>query len=75
MALLPALAAERVREPGLAALLARPTMVRTVCLIRHLDYPLSPAADALIGAIRDYLKTAELPPGCAARKRGQGLGT
>ena len=72
VALLPALAAERVREPGLAyALLARPTMVRTVCLIRHLDYPLSPAADALIGAIRDYLKTAELPPGCAraARKR------
>ena len=70
VALLPALAAERVREPGLAyALLARPTMVRTVCLIRHLDYPLSPAADALIGAIRDYLKTAELPPGCAARAR------
>ena len=60
-----------MREPGLAyALLARPTMVRTVCLIRHLDYPLSPAADALIGAIRDYLKTAELPPGCArARAR------
>ena len=77
VALLPALAAERVREPGLAyALLARPTMVRTVCLIRHLDYPLSPAADALIGAIRDYLKTAELPPGCAApQARGQGLGT
>ena len=41
VALLPALAAERVREPGLAyALLARPTMVRTVCLIRHLDYSL-----------------------------------
>ena len=59
MALLPALAAERVREPGLASLLARPTMVRTVCLIRHLDYSLSPVADALIGAIRDYLKTAE----------------
>ena len=40
VALLPALAAERVREPGLAyALLARPTMVRTVCLIRHRTIP------------------------------------
>ena len=47
-------------------------MVRTVCLIRHLDYSLSPAADALIGAIRDYLKTAELPPGCAARAQARG---
>ncbi|MNL67627.1 hypothetical protein D3C87_1922320 [compost metagenome] len=65
MALLPALAAERVREPGLAyALLARPTVVRTVCIIRHKEYPLSPASQALIRAIHDYLRTATLPAGC-----------
>jgi DNA-binding transcriptional LysR family regulator len=65
VALLPALAAQRVLEPGLAyALLARPTVVRTVCIIRHKEYPLSPAAEALIAAIRDYLRTAELPAGC-----------
>jgi hypothetical protein len=44
--------------------LARPTVVRTVCIIRHKEYPLSPAAEALIAAIRDYLRTAELPAGC-----------
>ncbi|MNV95189.1 LysR substrate binding domain protein [compost metagenome] len=65
VALLPALAAERVREPGLAyALLARPTVVRTVCIIRHKEYPLSPASQALIRAIHDYLRTATLPAGC-----------
>ncbi|MBO9329132.1 LysR family transcriptional regulator [Achromobacter sp. HZ01] len=65
VALLPALAAQRVLEPGLAyALLARPTVMRTVCIIRPKEYPLSPAAEGLIGAIRDYLRTAELPAGC-----------
>jgi len=65
VALLPALAAERVLEPGLAyALLARPTVVRTVCIIRHKEYPLSPAAQALIRAIHDYLRGAALPAGC-----------
>ena len=65
VALLPALAAQRVLEPGLAyALLARPTVVRTVCIIRHKEYPLSPAAQALIGAIHGYLRAAKLPAGC-----------
>ena len=51
-------------------------MVRTVCLIRHLDYSLSPAADALIGAIRDYLKRPSCRAGCAARAQARaGLGT
>ena len=76
MALLPALAAQRVMEPELAyALLARPTVVRTMCIIRHKEYALSPAAEALIRAIRDYLRGAALPAGCrlaagATRKRG-----
>ncbi|MGN6657748.1 MAG: LysR substrate-binding domain-containing protein, partial [Achromobacter mucicolens] len=74
VALLPALAAQRVMEPGLAyALLARPTVVRTLCIIRNKEYPLSPAALALIAAIHDYLRTAPLPPGCrrlsAARQK------
>lgn len=44
-------------EPGLAyALLARPTVVRTLCIIRHKEHALSPAAEALIRAIRDYLR-------------------
>ena len=76
VALLPALAAQRVMEPELAyALLARPTVVRTMCVIRHKEYALSPAAEALIRAIRDYLRGAALPAGCrlaagAARRRG-----
>lgn len=71
VALLPALAAQRVREPGLAyALLSRPTVVRTLCLIRHRDYPLSPAASALIASIRAYLGQAALPAGC--RRVGDG---
>ncbi|ETH22834.1 LysR substrate-binding domain protein [Bordetella pertussis CHLA-15] len=49
VALLPALAVERVREPGLAfALLARPTVMRTLCIIGHQERALSPAAAALI---------------------------
>lgn len=65
VALLPALAAQRVLEPGLAfALLARPTVVRTLCIIRHKEYVPSPAALALVRGIHDYLRTAALPPGC-----------
>lgn len=76
VAVLPALAAQRVMEPELAyALLARPTVVRTLCIIRHKEYPLSPAAQALILGIRTYLRTAALPAGCklaagAGRKHG-----
>ncbi len=65
VAVLPALAAERVLEPGLRfTLLARPTVVRTMCIIRHKEYPLSPASQALIQAIHAYLRMAELPAGC-----------
>ena len=65
VALLPALAAQRVLEPGLDyALLARPTVVRTLCIIRHKEYAPSPAAAALMLAIRDYLREAALPAGC-----------
>jgi len=76
VAVLPALAAQRVMEPELAyALLARPKVGRTLCIIRHKEYPLSPAAQALILGIRTYLRTAALPAGCklaagAGRKHG-----
>ncbi len=65
VALLPALAAQRVLEPDLRyALLKRPTVERSLCLIRHRDYPLSPAATALADAIRDHLRRGGLPTGC-----------
>jgi len=35
-----------------------------VCVIRHKEYPTSPAAQALIRAIHDYLRGAPLPAGC-----------
>ncbi|VDL08024.1 LysR family transcriptional regulator [Bordetella pertussis] len=65
VALLPALAVERVREPGLAfALLARPTVMRTLCIIGHQERALSPAAAALIDTLRAYVRQATLPAGC-----------
>jgi len=39
-------------------------VVRTLCIIRNKEYPLSPAAQALIASIHEYLRTAPLPAGC-----------
>ncbi|OZI71173.1 LysR family transcriptional regulator [Bordetella genomosp. 12] len=65
VALLPALAAHRVMLPGLRyALLARPTVVRTLSILRARERSPSPAAAALITAIGQYLKQAPLPAGC-----------
>ncbi|ANY17082.1 LysR family transcriptional regulator [Bordetella pseudohinzii] len=65
LALLPALAAHRVMLPGLSyALLARPTVVRTLCIVRERERAPSPAAAALIEAIAAYARQARLPAGC-----------
>src|SRR5690606_807164 len=75
VALLPALAAQRVQEPQLRfALLARPTLVRTLCLIRHRDHALTPAAQELMQALRAHVADMALPRGCRAvpGPRGQG---
>lgn len=65
VALLPALAAQRVLQPGLSyALLARPTVVRTLCLIRPEERALSPAAQAFMAALRAHARDHDWPAGC-----------
>lgn len=65
VALLPALAAHRVMLPGLSyALLARPTVLRTLCIVREHERTPSPAAAALIEAIVAHVRLARLPAGC-----------
>lgn len=67
IALLPALAAQRVLMPGLSfSLLQAPTLVRTLCLMFHQEHDLTPAAAALVDEVRAYVKKAPLPPGCRA---------
>lgn len=67
VALLPALAAQRVQEPGLRfSLLSRPTLVRTLCLIRRRDHALAPAALELMQVLREHVARIELPRGCRA---------
>ena len=65
IALLPALAAQRVLVPGLSfSLLRSPKLVRTLCLMFPQDHAPTPAATALADEIRRYVKHAELPAGC-----------
>lgn len=73
VALLPALAAQRVQEPELRfSLLSRPTVVRTLCLIQHRDYALTPAAEELMQALRDHVARMALPRGCRTLPAPQG---
>lgn len=65
VALLPALAAQRLRRPSLKfSLLAQPTVMRTLCLIRHRDYALTPAAQTFVQALQSYIAGMVLPDGC-----------
>ncbi|MVW73061.1 LysR family transcriptional regulator [Bordetella sp. 02P26C-1] len=65
VALLPALAAQRVQNAALRfSLLTRPKLVRTLCLIRHRDYALTPAAQAVIETLRQHVARMTLPDGC-----------
>jgi len=64
VALLPAIAAQRLLRPSLRfSLLTAPTVMRTLCLIRHRDYALTPATEAFIATLRAYIATMQLPPG------------
>lgn len=68
VALLPALAAQRLLRPTLRfALLAKPTVMRTLCLIRHRDYALTPAAEAFVQALRSHITAMALPQGCRVK--------
>ncbi|MFJ1302293.1 LysR family transcriptional regulator [Pseudomonadota bacterium AL_CKDN230030165-1A_HGKHYDSX7] len=67
VALLPALAVQRVLQPGLSyALLARPTLVRTLCLIHPEERELSPAAQAFMVTLRGHVRRRAWPAGCKA---------
>jgi DNA-binding transcriptional LysR family regulator len=65
VALLPAIAAQRLLRPTLRfSLLAGPTVMRTLCLISHRDYALTPATEAFVATLRAYIATMTLPNGC-----------
>ncbi len=65
VALLPALAAHRVMLPGLSfTMLARPTMLRVLCLLHPHERAPSPAAAALMQEIREQVRHGQLPEGC-----------
>ncbi|MBB5214030.1 LysR family transcriptional regulator [Parapusillimonas granuli] len=65
VAVLPALAAHRVLSEGLSyTLLEEPTVKRTLCLITHAHYALTPMAQALFDMVRDCIRHLELPMGC-----------
>ncbi|AZY54362.1 LysR family transcriptional regulator [Bordetella avium] len=75
VALLPALAAHRVMLPGLSyALLSHPNVTRALCIVRDRDRALSPAAAALIEALRNHVRQASLPPGCRRTRQTDGAG-
>lgn len=66
IALMPALAAHRVMQPGLRfTLLARPVVMRTLHIITPRDITPTPAAQAFMKSILAYAGKAKLPAGCS----------
>ncbi|NYT82559.1 LysR family transcriptional regulator [Alcaligenaceae bacterium] len=65
VAVLPALAAHRVLGDGLSyTLLEEPTVKRTLCLITHAHYGLTPMAQALFDMVLEFIRNLDLPVGC-----------
>lgn len=65
VAVLPALAAGRVLGEGLSfTLLEQPIVKRTLCLITHAHYGLTPSAQALLNIARTHIKHRSYPKGC-----------
>lgn len=65
LAVLPALAAHRVRDGTLGfALLENPVVERNLCFVTHAHHSLTPMARVLRDITRDYIRHTQLPEGC-----------
>lgn len=65
VAVLPALAAGRVLSKGLSfTLLEEPVVKRTLCLITHAHYGITPIAQVLLNVVREHIKHMAYPKGC-----------